>query len=587
MLILALLTFFIGLSLIGYGRLLIGTLAYIKSFPNYSLSLSDYSLLGIFVVIALAMLGNFFIPLSDFSGVVTLSLGVILLILFHYQSNLFVTKERLTSLSIMGFCVLLVIAKLETSGIMNYQAYKTVFHFDTGLYHMPFLQWISSNSIPIGLANLHGRLGFNSSWLIFHSSWRSSWIGWSSLAIVEGWIWTLGIWIFGEGLVNNWTTLRIGNRILLIALALIFFVNFGINQPGSVVSTDHASNIFALLTVVYFLQFTDAITEQNSSGSQRGILLMTVSSCLAITGKLSMLPVSLFPLIGFFVTARTRIMWKSLIVSLILSVIFFTLWILRNLLLSGCLVYPIAFTCLDQVGWGVGSQQAIIEKNAITGWARSPDSNYLKSLDNYDWLTSWFSRILDSPTIKLVFILLLSSLILPIFEIFKLTHYQENKKNIIKNLGFTLIILTAILGLLLWFLNGPDPRFSWSFLLLIAVPIIAFWLALFNVTKIFDFLAKIFQKKITYYVLLALMVVLFMQRSSKLFDLAPWDKAPNVGFSQKTLPKTGQIIYIPLKTSQSLEIYQCWAIPLPCTYYFNDQLSMDTIWGHIIFRRAL
>jgi hypothetical protein len=34
--------------------------------------------------------------------------------------------------------------------------------FDTGLYHLPMVNWISNYALPFGLANLHGRFGFNS-----------------------------------------------------------------------------------------------------------------------------------------------------------------------------------------------------------------------------------------------------------------------------------------------------------------------------------------------------------------------------------------------------------------------------------------
>jgi hypothetical protein len=300
-----------------------------------------------------------------------------------------------------------------------------------------------------------------------------------------------------------------------------------------------------------------------------------------------MLPIIFFPIIGCLMMSKIRTIWRFIIVSLMIGVIFFSLWILRNFLLSGCLVYPVAFTCSDLVSWGVGSQQAIIEKNNVTAWARSPGADYLKSLDNYNWLTAWFIGLLDNSTIKLVFISLSLSLFLPIFEILKVQHYQKNKGSIVKNIGFLLIILVAVLGLLLWFFNGPDPRFSWSFLILASVPTTALWLTLFNITKVFDFLTKVFQQKIMYYILIIIMMIIFTQHSSKLFDLNPWDKAPNIGFSQKILPKTGQIIYTPLQNHESLEIYQCWAIPIPCTPYFNDQLSFKKQWGHLIISKDL
>jgi hypothetical protein len=35
--------------------------------------------------------------------------------------------------------------------------------YDTGLYHLPMINWITNSSLPFGLANLHDRFGFNNS----------------------------------------------------------------------------------------------------------------------------------------------------------------------------------------------------------------------------------------------------------------------------------------------------------------------------------------------------------------------------------------------------------------------------------------
>src|SRR5215471_978333 len=41
--------------------------------------------------------------------------------------------------------------------------------YDAGLYHLSAIRWISSYPIIPGLANLHDRLGFNSSYFLFQS----------------------------------------------------------------------------------------------------------------------------------------------------------------------------------------------------------------------------------------------------------------------------------------------------------------------------------------------------------------------------------------------------------------------------------
>lgn len=42
------------------------------------------------------------------------------------------------------------------------------FTYDTGLYHLQLFQWIQKEPVVFGLANIHGRFGFNSIWMYFY-----------------------------------------------------------------------------------------------------------------------------------------------------------------------------------------------------------------------------------------------------------------------------------------------------------------------------------------------------------------------------------------------------------------------------------
>ena len=136
--------------------------------------------------------------------------------------------------------------------------------------------------------------------------------------------------------------------------------------------------------MVYFLEF---LGDQNNNIFQVDrIYLILISCALAITIKVSMLPFVLLPLIALVINLKSMKISRGLVICLSIVTSYFCLWLARNLILSGCLVYPVSQTCFTSLDWAVTAEQAIIEKNSVVGWARSPLVDcYLQTLKNYNY----------------------------------------------------------------------------------------------------------------------------------------------------------------------------------------------------------
>ena len=76
--------------------------------------------------------------------------------------------HRRTIFALIGFATLYSVRFIEAGP-----------SYDAGLYHIPYMNWVSAGPAPFGLANLEGRLGFNSSWLMFDAAFRMPYFGWS------------------------------------------------------------------------------------------------------------------------------------------------------------------------------------------------------------------------------------------------------------------------------------------------------------------------------------------------------------------------------------------------------------------------
>lgn len=133
-------------------------------------------------------------------------------------------------------------------------------------------------------------------------------------------------------------------------------------------------------------------------------------------------------------------------------------WLAHGVVVSGCAVYPLSFTCLP-VPWAVDT--AANDADWVTAWARDPLSG-LDSLHSWSWITGWWLPhywtfcLFEVVTIGLCII------------VNKFYGIKYGKKDVMP--------LLFILGCLaVWFVTAPSPRFATGmFMVLPAVTTLAF-----------------------------------------------------------------------------------------------------------------
>jgi hypothetical protein len=149
-----------------------------------------------------------------------------------------------------------------------------------------------------------------------------------------------------------------------------------------------------------------------------------------------------------------------------------TIWVVRNLLVSGCVVYPVAFTCVDALPWAIDSAQATGEKNAIVSWARRPGPFFNENLSSWTWLTDWWLQnsgaYLAGFILKATTIIILVSLTLRLV-VSRTGNIRRCNVSHDKSKALVGLLLTVVAALGFLFLTAPDPRFARSLVLVFAV----------------------------------------------------------------------------------------------------------------------
>jgi hypothetical protein len=407
----------------------------------------EYFWVGLIAVIGILQIWSLFSPVNILALSFILGLsGISFLVLFRKGFKLPKIDIRFVAIS----AILLF--------VVSYFASVPVGWPDTQGYHLNAVKWANLYPVVPGLANLHSRLGFNSSFFLFASmidNWylsnRSSHIALSLMASV---LLIEFLWIFFKS----------KNEHIKIFILVTFPVFVGnIVKSGQISSLSYD---FALLIVIL------AICIELLKSDKTSLLLAGALSILLVTVKLSGAVFSLVvtTYLIYQIIFKKFLPRKSIYVLVTSGFVLLTPYIVRNVILSGWPLYPLPLLKFD-LPWSVPTDKVGALFETIKAWAILPGATYQNAirLPVWKWFPGWFVRNMGTYEIKiflLSIIYIATSAFLGFF----------NREKIVHNMGLIVCGLAAISSILYLFLSAPDFRFGGIF----------FWV-LFAVTGSFLF----------------------------------------------------------------------------------------------------
>ena len=328
---------------------------------------------------------------------------------------------------------------------------------DTALYHAQTIRWFETYRIVPGLGNLHHRLAFNSSWLVLNAAFSFAFLGIRSFHLMSGVLFLAVALYFAEGLEGLiQRKLSVSNFVKIILLPLSFYLF------ASEISSPATDMPVAFLTWVILLLWVEKLEGQSGMGLRDiGIFLLSI---FALTIKLSAAPLlgfALLVLIEYIIKKR----WQRALLLSALGILVLTPWIIRSVILSGYLVFPVSQIDLFSVDWKIPSDQVEAFRNAITGFARLPGKDWESSLNMtiQQWVPLWFGE----QTLNQQFFFLIAMFSPLIFPVIR--HRYPS----ITSGGYTSAYFVLYAGALFWFFSAPDLRFGYGFLAAICVLILS------------------------------------------------------------------------------------------------------------------
>ena len=445
---------------------------------NNQLEISHYGILGIIFLSIISFILNLIAPLNEM-----ISNFIFIFIIL----NFFIIKFK-NKLQITNFIKKIIPLILLNILLISYSNY---YDPDGAWYHLPFSRLINDYKIILGSASLHPMFGSHSILQYFAASLHNSLTGPNGVLFVNSLIGAFFLMFFFEKykLEKNFYL-----KIFLFMALVLFFIEMNrVSEYGN----DTGGHLFFILTIFFSLKI---LLEKKLTP------IAFKEICLLSLFTFFIKPLLIFIL---FIPAWLYIknnLYKNFSFVPLFSVLITFFGLLKNTLLTGCLIYPLNFTCIEKLSWYSSNSNFLISaKNSSQfselhskGWKNFDQNirkfvNYENELEkkenfknSFKWVNAYIEGGYYNNILKKVdyYIIFLSLVFLILFYLSKKSRLRREKlfkKGDLKKINILLYL--NLIFFFIFIIKFPDGRYglSYMFVVIYFIFIYIFYYSNFNI----------------------------------------------------------------------------------------------------------
>ena len=432
--------FFISIFITNFFYLVLGKLIFDKYFEERKNNTFESAILGVVIASFLSLLINFFFPLNLINNSIVF---IAIILVFFLKKNNLNSKDYLFLLVSSCASFLLIL-------------YDNEYRPDATLYHLPYVQILNENKIILGLSNLHSRFA-HISILQYLSAFNYNIFTKNNgilipLASITSFLY---IYFFNDLLefLKKRSDVSCGK---LFSFVVLIYISYKINRYSEF-GNDAPAHLFLFYLISKFIYLKNY--------SLKNIHLTYLYSVFLFSNKVFFIFVFLIP---FYMFVKNKNFKKILFsfASLILLA-----WFIKNILISGCAIYPLKNTCFTTLKWTdiKTVEAAHIEAEA---WAKAWPQNINNNISmkefskNFNWVKAW-SLI----HLKYIIKTLVPFIAVIVFILIFLSWKKKSKidYDLIKldNQKYLILLIIGTLGVFSFFLKYPIYRYGYSYIILL------------------------------------------------------------------------------------------------------------------------
>lgn len=413
-------------------------------------SKGEIGIYGLFFLGFLSIFFNFFVHLNYLLTSIICTIGITIYIFLSIYKKL--------SFKFIDFFLFFLI--IPTAIFFEY-------HADYFWYHLPYINIKSEFKIIFGLANLNDNLGYSHIWYDIMSTFNLPFYRTKYLSVVAIVFLFFFIILLKDIFIK--TKQDIIKKLILLSICFVGLIYSDSKDYGSEIQI----NLIYIVICIYICLIFYNEEISNNKNFFLKILLLFFFAILIRTNAIIFIPLIIILIIYF-----KNIFFYTLInkkIFYLFIFLFSLLYVIKNLIITGCFAYPIYFTCFDILDWGVGIEHAkyrfyhlsaqskgyllwLLNENLIknifdfynyreTVFFESPES-YLK---NKNWIKYWWKYEYDINRFLNILYFFIIFIILNLIFNFKDIEIKKIFRDLRTNIGLILLFLF--------------PFFSWLYLL--------------------------------------------------------------------------------------------------------------------------
>jgi len=518
--------------------------------------LTDALWIGLGVSTAVLQIWNLLLPVNSKVVVVLLGVGAFGLV-FHRSSLASLLSKGLKEqrwVILFGVAIVLLIA-VRACGPCD--------HYDTGLYGAPAVRWATTYPTVPGLANVHGRLGFNSSVFLWVAALDQG--GWKNQAdhLFTGFV-LVAIWLTilpAVARVVGKSSMAPSDWFYCILAIPMFYWATRAGLVGTL--TDQPATIACLAGAgMLFDGFALKNGEEKRQASDSRLVVAAALFTLAVTFKQST--------ILFAVVAWCLVLWRiwkteqttwqrAKYVGAVLSLTALVLlpWFVRGIILSGYPFYP-ATVLGFPFDWKTPAGAANWNAALVRSWGRNLDAHYFADTQGFGWLRGWVTQsIRDRASFQVPIAISLAGVV---------AGGLGRAKARVHASPWLWLLAPSLAGLIFWFWASPSLRFAQF-----AIWTMAATLGTWGIVSL-----RFEPQQVRAGAVLAGLLALL------LWCLAGfgWKEPYQALLAVRNLPGLPRASFMERRTLSGLAVNvpvdddRCWDAPLPCTPYFDETLRL-------------
>ena len=500
-------------------------------------------------LIALFYIGNLTLVLNFFTQI-TFQISVVLMII-PLLVNFFNLKKITNFLNLKNLSLY-----IGTPLVLGISSSNINLAYDAGLYHLNHQNWLRNEKIIFGLSNNHMRFGYSS---IIEYINVNFWLNdnfillhFTNLIFIVVFFQIIYIFLFTD-------LFRFSLSVLIYGFLDNFGFNGGKNGFIEVESIAKQDTPFAVMFIIctYLLFKLHKDTEKISNQTTNTLIFMfwLFSVQLRLLGFINLVFFLIILIIKFNVSKSIKIIFKDNLNLSILGIFF----ILKNLITSSCLFYPVKITCFDNIAWTAGNYSSAGAEIDLLA-----DFHIALKLSNLNsWFDQWMGKEINNTVFKNFMITLF---VIIIFNL--LVKFQNKENSFNKNVFF---IFYTVFSFFIWLITAPSIRMGVGIFLTLVLVISLFY----NSKK-----SMFIKKNILIFTGIYFVVLGLVPQTNNYFSLignltdtdlikveAPIINYVDNEYGYGVLPEKGD---------------QCW-VNLECVR--NKSVTKDNYFSYVIFKR--